>query len=145
MDRIFIDSDVLLDVFAKRNPFYEYSAKLLTHVEKKMISGYTSPLVFANIHHILRKLKSKAYALQTLRKLRMLVGVLSVDERHIDQALSSAFTDFEDAIQYHSAKSSQMDFIITRNKKDYKHSDITVCTPEEYLAILESKLSVDES
>lgn len=139
MDKLFIDSDVFLDVFAKRKPFYDDSAKLLTQVEKKIILGYTSPLVFANIHYILRKLKSKTYALETLRKLRMIVGVLSVNENHIDQALSSEFSDFEDAIQYHSAKSSQLDFIVTRNKKDYKHSDITVCTPEGYLAIMKSQ------
>ena len=140
MNKIFIDSDIVLDVFAKREPFYYHSAKLLTQIEKKKVIGYTSPLVFSNIHYVLRKLKSKDYALQTLRKLRIIVDVFSIDEKHIDQALNSAFSDFEDAIQYYSAKSSipVAGIIITRNKKDYKHSSITVCTPEEYLAILET-------
>ena len=138
MNKIFIDSDVVLDVFAKREPFYYHSAKLLTQIEKKKVMGYTSPLVFSNIHYILRKLKSKDYALQSLRKLRIIIRVYSIHEKQINQALNSEFSDFEDAIQYYSAKISKINFIITRNKIDYKHSSITVCTPEEYLAILES-------
>jgi predicted nucleic acid-binding protein len=141
MDKLFIDSDIVLDVFAKRKPFYYHSAKLLTQIEKKKVTGYTSPLVFANIYYILRKLKSKDYALQSLRKFRIIIGVFPVNEKHIDQAINSEFSDFEDAIQYYSAKSSQINFIITRNKQGYKHSSITVCTPEEYLAILESNES----
>ena len=62
MDKIFIDTDVFLDVFAKREPFYYDSAKLLSEIENKKARGYTSSLVFANIHYILRKLKSKSYA-----------------------------------------------------------------------------------
>ncbi len=101
MHKLFIDSDVILDVFAKREAFYFHSAKLLTLIEQKKAIGYTSPLVFANIHYILRKLKSKNYALQSLRKLRIIIGVFAIDERHIDQALNSAFSDFEDALQYY--------------------------------------------
>lgn len=136
MHKLFIDSDIVLDVFAKRASFYKHSAKLLTLIENKTVLGYASPLVFANIHYILRKLKSKDDALQNLRKLRIIMGVFSMEEKHIDQALNSQFTDFEDALQYYAAKDCKIDFIITRNKKDYKHSSITVCTPEEYLAIL---------
>ncbi len=139
MHKIFIDSDVILDVFAKRQPFYEHSARILTLCEQKKVLGYTTPLVFANIHYILGKLKSKDYALQSLRKLRIIVDVLPMDSANIDQALNSNFSDFEDALQYYSSRSRQIDFIITRNKKDYTAgSEITVCTPEEYLAILDT-------
>jgi len=139
MHKIYIDSDVILDVFAKRGQFYHSSAKLLSYAETKKINGFTTPLVFANIYYVLRRMKSKEYALQSLRKLRIIVGVLPVDQKHIDLALNSKFTDFEDAIQYYSSRGKKLDYIITRNKKDYKHSSITVCTPGEYLAILELK------
>lgn len=137
MDKVFIDSDIILDVFSRRKGFYTHSAKLLSIIEKRKVEGYTTPLVFANIYYILRKLKSKSYALQSLRKLRIIVGVLTLDQKSIDQALNSEFTDFEDALQYYSARSSKLDYIITRNKKDYKNSKIMACTPEEYLAMLE--------
>lgn len=132
---VFLDSDIILDVLAMRSPHYGDSAKIMSLVEKKNIAGFSSPLVFANLHYLLRKLKSKEYALQSLRKLRILMGVLPMDQSHIDHALNSDFDDFEDALQYFSAKSRKMDFIITRNKKDYRNSSISVCTPTEYLAI----------
>ncbi len=136
MHKLFIDSDVVLDVFAKRHPFYDHSARLLAQIEKNNALGFTSPLVFANLHYILRKLKSKDYALKSLRRLRLLIQILTLDAKSVDQALNS---DFEDGIQYYAAKKGGMNFIITRNKKDFKESSITVCTPEEYLAILETQ------
>ena len=134
--RLFIDSDIILDVFARRAPHFADSATLLTLIEDKKISGFSSPLVFANIYYILRKLKSKEYALQSLRKLRILIDILPMNQLHIDHALNSNFTDFEDALQHYSAKSGKMDFSITRNKNDYKHGSITVCTPTEYLTLI---------
>ena len=133
---LFIDSDIILDVFARRAPHYADSATLLTLIEDKKISGFSSPLVFANIYYILRKLKSKEYALQSLRKLRILIDIFPMNQLQIDHALNSNFTDFEDALKYYSAKSGKMDFIITRNKNDYKHGSITVCTPTEYLTLI---------
>ena len=113
---VFLDSDVILDVFANREPYYQDSAKLLSLIEQKHVLGFTTPLVFANIHYILRKLKSKEEALQNLRKLRIIVSVLALDENHTDSALNSDFSDFEDALQYYSAKGNSLDCIITRNK-----------------------------
>ncbi len=135
MHRVFIDSDIILDVLAKRNAFYIYAAKLFTLLDKGDVYGFTSPIVFANIHYILRKEKSKKYALKSLRKLKSLISILPIDEKIIELALDSSFNDFEDAIQYHTAKSYEVNFIITRNKKHYKQSKISICTAEEYLKI----------
>ena len=138
MQKIFLDTDVILDVLAKRMPYYLHSAELLSEVEKNHIAAFTSPIVFANLYYILRKLKTKEYALQSLRKLRIIVQIVSVNEQHIDKALNSEFTDFEDAIQHYSAQTAQIDYLITRNVKDYKSGFISVCTPEAYLSILKS-------
>ncbi len=139
MHNIYIDSDIILDVLAQRKDYYHASAKLLSHAETKKVTGFTTPLVFANIYYVLRRMRSQKFALQSLRKLRIIVGVLPLDQKHVDQAMNSEFMDFEDALQHHSARSKNLDYIITRNKKDYKHSSIVVCTPEEYLTILELK------
>ncbi|MEL6823927.1 MAG: PIN domain-containing protein [Calditrichota bacterium] len=133
MKKAFIDSDIILDLFAKREPFYESAALLFTLIEKKRLSGYTSPIVFANLHYILRKLKSPGSALEILRKLRTVISVLPVDERVIDRALNSGFSDFEDAIQYQCAMENNLDFIITRNKADYKKSRLSVLDAEEFV------------
>lgn len=135
MHKVFIDSDILIDIFAHREPFYKSAAQVLTLIDQDQISGYTSPLVFANIHNILSKLGSKELALNSLRKLKSMIQVIAVDDRIIELALDSNFTDFEDAVQYHAAKSQEVGFIITRNKKDFKKSKIPVCTAGEYLTI----------
>lgn len=62
MMALFLDSDVILDLLAKREPHYPHSAKLLTLIDQQKIAGYTSPLVFANLHYLLKKLTSNASA-----------------------------------------------------------------------------------
>ena len=135
MHRLFFDSDVLLDVLAKRAKFYSDSARILSLAEIKSIHAYTSPIVIANIFYILRKMKSKKIALESLRKLRVFINILSVTENQIDKALSSKFKDFEDAIQYFASSDNEIGYIITRNKADYKQSKISVCTPTEFLKL----------
>jgi len=138
MLKVFVDSDIILDLFAQRDPHYIYAAKLFTLIDRKEIIAYTSPIVFANIHYILSKLTSRSQALQNLRKLKALIKVLPIDEKIIEFSLNSDFKDFEDAIQYFTAKSKDVKFLITRNIKDYKQADMTVCTAEEFLRMLKS-------
>ena len=97
---VFLDSDIILDVLAMRSSHYRDSATVLTLIENKKIAGLSSPLVFANIYYILRKLKSREYALQNLRRLRILIRIIPMNQSHIDHALNSSFTDFEDALQW---------------------------------------------
>ncbi len=139
MRRLFVDWDVIPDVFARREPFSSSSANLLTAVEKKLAVGFTSPRVFANIQYVLRKFTSKKFAVACLRKLRRLIHILPLTNRHIALALNSGFPDFEDALQYHSAKDAPSDYLITRNKKHYKQSNIPVCSLQEYPAMLRSQ------
>ena len=135
MHKVFIDSDIFIDIFAHRVPFYNSAAKVLTLIDQNKLSGFTSPIVFANIHYILSKMTTKEIALNSLRKLKSIIQIISINDKIIELALDSNFIDFEDAIQYHTAKSKDVGFIITRNKKDYQKSKIPVCTPEEYLMI----------
>lgn len=139
MHRIFIDSDIILDILAERKPFYDFAAKLFTLIDQGKISAFTSPIVFANLHYILTKFSSKKSATKSLIKMKSIISVLPVDDKIIESALISDFSDFEDAIQYHTAKANNINFIITRNKKDYKKSIISICTAEEYLRIWSSE------
>lgn len=130
---VFVDSDIILDLLAQREPFYIYAARLFTLVDQRKIKAFTSPLVFANLHYILKKQKSNSFALQSLRRLKSLVKILPINSKIIEQALNSEFTDFEDAIQYFTAINSKIKVIITRNKADYKKGKITISTAEEYI------------
>ena len=133
MIKLFIDSDIILDLLAQREPHFEYAAKLFTLIDQQKVEAYTAPLIFANLHYILRKLTSSASALKSLRKLKTLINVLAIDDRIIGQALNSEFNDFEDAIQYFTAVNNGIGILLTRNKADYKKSKITVSTAEEFL------------
>lgn len=133
MIKLFIDSDIILDLLAQREPHFEYAAKLFTLIDQQKVEAYTAPLIFANLHYIMRKLTSSASALKSLRKLKTLINVLAIDDRVIGQALNSEFNDFEDAIQYFTAVNNGIGILLTRNKADYKKSKITVSTAEEFL------------
>ena len=133
MIKLFIDSDIILDLFSNREPFYKYSAKLFSLIDQNKVEGYTSVLVIANLHFLLKKMHSNSFALLSLRKLKTILKILSVDERIIEQSLNSEFNDFEDAIQYFAAVNNGINHIITRNTTDYKKSKIPVLTAEEFL------------
>ena len=134
--KIFIDSDIILDVLSMREPFYKSAAALFSLVEKRKIEGFTSPIVFSNIHYVLRKRVSKQNTLESLKSLKNLIHILPVDKRTIELALDSSFEDFEDAIQYYCAEQNRVNYFITRNKIDYQKSEIIILNAQEFLAML---------
>jgi len=135
MQKIFIDTDIIIDLLAERQPFYKNAAAIFTLIDRGKVQGFTSPVVFANLHYILSKQLSKKYAISSLKKLRILIKIIPVDERIMDLSLESDFKDYEDAIQYNAAISAGISTLITRNIKDYKNPTITVCSPDEYLRV----------
>ncbi len=140
MIKLFVDSDIILDLLAQREPHYIHAARLFTLIDQNEVVAYTSPLIFANLHYLLKKQTSNLSALKSLRKLKTLINILLIDEKVIEQSLNSEFNDFEDAIQYFTAVNNGITLIITRNKTDYKRSKIDVLTAEEFLKSLETKL-----
>lgn len=140
MIKLFVDSDIILDLLAEREPHYIHAARLFTLINQNKIIAYTSPLIFANLHYLLKKQTTNSVALKSLRKLKTLINILPIDERVIEQSLNSEFTDFEDAIQYYTAVNNGITLIITRNKIDYRRSKIDILTAEEFLKSLDTKL-----
>jgi len=102
---------------------------------KNQLKLSISALTFANTNYILTKLKSSKEAREILRKFKVLVEVVSLDDKITELALSDdTFPDFEDGLQYYSAIENDIDIIITRNKKDFKNSKLPVLTAKEFLA-----------
>ncbi|CAL68412.1 type II toxin-antitoxin system VapC family toxin [Christiangramia forsetii] len=135
MIRILIDTNIVIDLLSKRDEFYTEAAELFTQADKKKIELTISSLTFANTNYILSKLKSAKEAKEILRKFKVLVEVLSLDDKITELALSDeSFPDFEDGLQYYSAIENDIDIIITRNKKDFKNSKLPVLSAKEYLA-----------
>ena len=140
MNRIFLDTDVLLDFFFGREPFAGDTEKLLHFCAERKISGFTSPLVITNIYYLLRKTASHHSVVDKLKKLLQIIDILDVNKKAIIYALNSEFKDFEDAVQHFSALHyGDIDVIVTRNVKDYNKSELAVFLPAEYLKILDFK------
>ncbi|MEA2095616.1 MAG: PIN domain-containing protein [Candidatus Cloacimonadota bacterium] len=136
--KLFIDTDIILDILAKREPFYDSAAQLFALIDEKKVNAFTTPVVFSNLFYILSKLKSRNFAHSSLRKLRLLLQIIQVDEKIIDFALNSEFKDFEDAIQFYAAKFHNLDFIVTRNVKDFVSKDLTVLTAKDFMERFEA-------
>ena len=134
MIKLYIDSGIFLDLLLKRND-YNNAAELMTEIDKKEYKGYTTPLVIANLHYIMTKFGGKKKSIKNIRKLRKIISILSIDEEIVDEALLSDNADFEDAIQYIASEKNNIDFIITRNKGDFKKSKLPVLNADEFLRI----------
>ena len=132
-ENIFVDTDVIFDLLAKREPFYEYSAQLFTLADKQELTICVSSLCFGNLNYILSRQKSVSEARKILSRFKVLVNVLAVDDKVIELALNSNFRDFEDAIQYYCAIENGIKVLVTRNLKDFKHARIPVLTAEEFV------------
>jgi predicted nucleic acid-binding protein len=134
MKKILIDTNIIIDLLAKREPFYEEAALLFTFADKQKIHLCVSALTIANTNYILLQSKKPEEAKLILRKLKLIVEVLSLDEKIIGLSLNDKdFKDFEDALQYFSAIENDVDIIITRNLKDFQKAKLPVMTAAQFL------------
>jgi predicted nucleic acid-binding protein len=135
--KVLIDTNVALDVLLKQVPFYNDSFVIFQLADSKRISGVLAAVSLTNIFYLLRKATiSTAEVYQIMDKLTALFNVAPIVETTIAGALALRWKDFEDAVQFIAAKESKADFIITRNKADYKTSEIPCMTPTEFIAHL---------
>ena len=133
MDKLLVDTNIVLDLLSKREEFYKEAQQLFTLADENKVKLYISSLTLANTNYLLTRNHKLDEARKILIKFKVLVTVLPMDDKIIELALVSDFKDFEDAIQYHTALESKLDLIITRNKKDFKTAVLPVLTAKEYL------------
>ena len=136
MNRILVDTNIVLDVFLEREPFVTQSRLLLEKTRKLGGEIFLSATTITDLYYIARKAKGKKKALAFIKNLLQFVEIASVNKKVILQALESNFPDFEDAVQENSAKNENISIIITRNEADFKNSNLEIHTPEAYLNIL---------
>lgn len=131
---VFVDTDVILDLLARREPFFTAAARLFSLAEKSAVLICVSSLAYANLFYILHKERTSSTATSILKKLSRLVTILPVDGETVTLALEDGFTDFEDALQYRTALKKGVACLITRNIRNFKRAKIEVCSAEEFLA-----------
>ena len=131
--RLFIDTNVMLDLLGERLPFYDSSAKIATLADKGEISIVVSALSYTTVAYILSKYESLEKVKEKLRKFKIISEISDLDEVTIEKGLNSGFADFEDSLQYFCAIKSECNVLITRNQRDFKDSVIPVMSADEYL------------
>lgn len=137
MKKLLIDTNIIIDLLSRRENFYAEAASLFSLADKNVIKLSVLSLTFANTNYTLLKEKKPNEAKTILRKLRLLVDVLPLDDKIIGLALNDdSFTDFEDGLQYFSAIENNQDNIITRNLKDFKNSRIPILTARQFIETL---------
>jgi len=134
MDKVLIDTDVLLDFFFDRKPFAKFSTEILNLCEENKLIGFTTPVIISNVYYLLRKTAKHDIIVERIKQLLNIIEIIKMDKSAVVNALNSDFKDFEDALQNFSAiDNGSISIVLTRNIKDFKTSELAILTPETYL------------
>lgn len=132
MKKVFLDTNIIVDLIADRKPFSKYSIEIFKKAEEKKIKLFTSSHSIATTHYLLKKYLEEKILRDVLYNLLDYVTVIAVDTDVLKKGLRSKHKDFEDSIQILCASTiEKIDCIVTRNTKDFRVSEILVLTPDE--------------
>ncbi len=139
MKHFLLDTNVVIDFITDRKPFSPVAAKLFDYSEKGKIKLYLTAVSYNNTYYILKKLTSHKETIKILKDIERITETIDSTHEVIKQALESEFKDFEDAIQYYTAKTNKkLDAIISRDLSGFKLSKIPVLSPDEAIGVIES-------
>lgn len=139
MKHFLIDTNVVIDFLTDRRPFSLMAAKLFDYAEKGKCKLYIAAISYNNTYYVVKKFTTHKETIKILKALDSLAETIDVTKIIIKQSLDSEFKDFEDAIQYYSARANKkLDAIITRNTTDFKLSKLPILTPDEAIGIISS-------
>lgn len=134
--RVLLDTNIVLDFVLKRSPFDIEAKEIFTRLAKKEFQGFVSSITPTNTFYTTRKEINKAIAFQAVGMLLQIVEIAETPKKVFQNALTSNFKDFEDAVQHESAVAENLDAIVTRNKKAFANATVKVCSPTEFLSVL---------
>jgi predicted nucleic acid-binding protein len=137
MKSIFLDTNVIIDFLANRQPFSLTAAEIFNASFSGKVKIYISSVSYNNIYYIIRQSLQHAETIRLLEELSEMTEIVDVTKEIFRKSLKSDFKDFEDAIQYHCALTiNKIDFIVTRDSKDFKKSTLPVMNPQEAIGII---------
>ena len=134
--RILFDTNIILDVLLNRKKFVELASNLVGMVENKNIEGYLCATTITTLDYLIAKAVNRKQANIEIKKLLTIFNIADVNSTVLKLSVNSAFTDFEDAVQYYSGECCKVDGLLTRNAKDYKNTNLPIYTPDELWGIL---------
>jgi predicted nucleic acid-binding protein len=132
MKKIFVDTNIIVDLIADRRPFSKFAVKIFSKAEDQKIKLYTSSHSIAATHYLLKKYIDEKVLREVLYNVLDYLNVIAIDQDILKKGLKSKHTDFEDALQIISAYTiEKIDCIVTRNIKDFKDAEVPILTPDE--------------
>ncbi len=138
MKKLFVDTNIVIDLLSRREPFFEEAAELFSLADKKQVELSVSSLTIANTSYVLLRQMDSSKAKLVIRKLRLILNVLPLNDKIIGLALNDeTFSDFEDGLQYFTAIENEKELIITRNLKDFKNSKLPAMTAKQFIETIE--------
>lgn len=134
MNKILLDTNIILDIALERREFFEKSKELMLTLNKLSIPSYVTATSVTDIYYILKKSKGHQLTISFLKNLFDFIDIAGVSKEVIVGALNSELTDFEDAVQTECARQNDINIIITRNIADFKKSKLEIFTPSEFIS-----------
>lgn len=131
---VFLDTNILLDVLIRREPFFSAAASIWTLAEKNKIRAYISAISFSNVFYLARKYGGKAIAGQSVKSMNAVFNTVAVDRQIIEASIQSGLEDFEDAIQFQCAKRCRAKILITRNPKHFPDNELTIMSSDQFVS-----------
>lgn len=131
--KVLVDTNIIVDDALEREPFWETSEQVLLLIEQGQAEGYISASTFSDLYYIIRKARGRNWTLIYLRQLVIFCQIATVNQDAINMALAANFRDFEDAIQYSTARINNLDAIVTRNPQDFIVTIPRILTPQQLI------------
>ncbi|PRY86622.1 type II toxin-antitoxin system VapC family toxin [Mongoliibacter ruber] len=136
--KVFLDTNILIDFLSDRGAFTKYATEIFLFSAPKKVWLHSSTHTIATTYYILKKFTDEKSLRLKLLDLIQMIEVLDVTRAQLKKALISDFSDFEDALQIFNADSiSGVDYIVTRNLKDFKDSPIPAIAPDEFMELIQ--------
>jgi predicted nucleic acid-binding protein len=127
--KVLLDTNVILDVWLAREPFWRDSAKLLAKIERKEIHGVICPTTVTTLHYLAKKALGEEKARNLINSLLKISKIGRVSQESFIKALESEIKDFEDAVIESVAIIEAVDSIATRNLKDFRKARVDAKEP----------------
>lgn len=131
-----LDTNIVLDLIGKREPFVNSTIHIFALAEKEKLKLYISPHSLVTIYYLLSRDKGSKSASKLLEKLLGRLHIAPIDETVVRRTFTYGFQDWEDALVASAAQGARLDGVITRNVKDFKKSPLPALLPDEVLARL---------
>ena len=135
MRKIFVDTNILLDVALHRDGFFESASTVWGDCESQKVQGFISAISLNNLYYIMRRRVASNVALEYVRLIMNVFSIVPLDEGVLRLAVDLPQKDFEDAIQTFSALQVKADCIVTRDREHFSNNYLTIVSPAEYMEL----------